>query len=144
MRTEPEAALVAPLSTVSSSSSSTERKSVEEYGVRLHLPRDGRMLLPISLAHGDHLWKVEVLVDTGATISIVAERELEWFSQILQDKHKMTPPRGGFFRMIRIRKTNLSGPFQSKIAYAYNKAYLELGIKLSEKETDDFPYCVRG
>lgn len=131
---DPQLPIVMPLAAVSSLSSSDEQKSVEEYTLKVPLQRDGRILLPLQLAYQGLRWQVEALVDTGATISIIAERELEWFARILQDKYGMQPPRGGFFRMIRIRKTNLSGPFQSKIACAYHKANLELVLKISGNE----------
>lgn len=96
---------------------------------------DGRLVIPLSLMYKGNKWQLEALVDTEATISIIAERELECFSELLKKQHHEVSPRGGYFRIIRIRKTNLSSPFQSKIAYAYYKANLELRIKLSDSES---------
>lgn len=129
-----EEALIAPLSAASSPSSSSEQRSIEEYALKIPIQKDGRIMLPIRLVHHNISWQMDALVDTGATISLIAERELDRFTELLKSKHKQVPPKGGFFRKIRVRKTNLNGPFQSKIACAYYKANLQLQIKLSKSE----------
>lgn len=129
---QPTDPTIAPLSAVSLNSSSFDQRVVEDFSIKIPIQRDGRILLPLRIIYGDLAWRVEALVDTGATVSIIAEHELERFSDLLMNEHGQVPPRGGFFRKIRIRKTNLNGPFQAKVASSYYKANLSILIKIGK------------
>lgn len=125
-------AMVAPLIANSADNSSSDQQSLQDYPIRIPIRRDGRILLPLRILHDTFAWPVDALVDTGATISIINEQELESFSEILRNKYQQVTPRGGFFRKIRVRKTNLNGPFHVKVASAYYKANLSILIRIGE------------
>lgn len=124
--------MIAPISTKSSDSSSTEQKSMEEYVIKVPLQRDGKILLPITIVHENHHWSMKALVDTGATISIIAERELDGFSRFLEGNCHMKLPRGGFF------------PHDPNKKDSYERSFpLQNSLRLLQSESGDTNYVVQ-
>ncbi|XP_014473234.1 PREDICTED: uncharacterized protein LOC106743678, partial [Dinoponera quadriceps] len=95
----------------------------DEINVDIPLKTDsrGRPLLNVELAWTEHTHKAEALLDTGSTTSLVSQNLMKEFSNLMKEfsevltgEHGEKPPRGGFFRTIKINKTAIASAFSKE------------------------------
>jgi len=108
----------APLIEQKKPDSAARKKKLKEYQTPVVI-RGNRVLVPVEVAMGNRVVKLSLLLDTGATTTVLHRNSLAELDLPSGKRYKARVAGGGIVKSVKIKFRHINiGPFQEKKAFA--------------------------
>ncbi|RLB65049.1 MAG: hypothetical protein DRH08_08550 [Deltaproteobacteria bacterium] len=112
------ASTAASLTEQKKADSTARKKKLKEYQTPVVI-RGNRVLVPVEVAMGNRVAKLSLLLDTGATTTVLHRNSLTELDLPSGKRYKARVAGGGIVKSVKIKFRHINiGPFQEKKAFA--------------------------